>query len=171
MDYTVHQAPLSMRFSRQEYWMGSHSLLQGIFQTQGSNMGLLYCWQILYHLSHRGSPTFGFKQVQKGCFTLVHINILEHTLDPSRPHSRMEANLEMLTATHEGRTSCHVLSHTAQQRKPQVRHFQCQRNVASVLEPHTAMPRISMSKIPKCGTLARKEKCTHLRIQGHFPSP
>ena len=31
----------------------SHSLLQGIFPTQGSNVGLLHCGQILYHLSHR----------------------------------------------------------------------------------------------------------------------
>ena len=28
-----------------------HCLLQGIFLTQGSNMGLLYCRQILYCLS------------------------------------------------------------------------------------------------------------------------
>ena len=27
--------------------------LQGIFQTQGSNAGLLHCRQILYRLSHR----------------------------------------------------------------------------------------------------------------------
>ena len=33
-----------------------HSLLQGIFLTQGSNLGLLHCRQILYHLSHQGSP-------------------------------------------------------------------------------------------------------------------
>ena len=31
--------------------VGSHSLLQGIFPTQGSNPGLLHCSQILYHLS------------------------------------------------------------------------------------------------------------------------
>ena len=36
--------------------MGSHSLLQGIFLTQGSNAGLLHSRQILYHLSHQGSP-------------------------------------------------------------------------------------------------------------------
>ena len=36
--------------------VGSHSLLQGIFFTQGSNPGLLHCRQILYHLSHQGSP-------------------------------------------------------------------------------------------------------------------
>ena len=34
----------------------SHSLLQGIFPTQGSNLGLLPCRQILYHLSHQGNP-------------------------------------------------------------------------------------------------------------------
>ena len=36
--------------------MGSLSLLQGIFPTQGSNPGLLHCRQILYQLSHKGSP-------------------------------------------------------------------------------------------------------------------
>ena len=94
---TACQAPLSMGFSRQEYWIGlpcpppgdlpdpgielaslmsptlsggffttsatweatknigvgSHSLLQGIFPTQGLNAGLLHCRQILYHLSHQ----------------------------------------------------------------------------------------------------------------------
>ena len=32
--------------------MGCHFLLQEIFQTQGSNSGLLHCRQILYHLKH-----------------------------------------------------------------------------------------------------------------------
>ena len=36
--------------------VGSCSLLQGIFPTQGSNPGLLHCRQILYQLSHKGSP-------------------------------------------------------------------------------------------------------------------
>ena len=35
--------------------VGSHFLLQGIFPTQGSNLGLLHCRQILYCLSHQGS--------------------------------------------------------------------------------------------------------------------
>ena len=34
----------------------SVSLLQGIFPTQGSNLGLLHCRWILYLLSYRGSP-------------------------------------------------------------------------------------------------------------------
>ena len=37
--------------------VGSHSILQGIFPTQGSNPGLPHCrWWILYQLSHEGSP-------------------------------------------------------------------------------------------------------------------
>ena len=39
----------------------SLSLLQGIFSTKGSNPGLLHCRQILYQLSHKGSPSC------KGC--------------------------------------------------------------------------------------------------------
>ena len=90
----AHQAPLSLGFSRQEYWsrlpfpspggsdscsvvsdslqscglyspwnspgqdtgVSSLSLLQGIFPIQVLNPGLPYCRQILYQLSHRGSP-------------------------------------------------------------------------------------------------------------------
>ena len=36
--------------------MGSCFLLQGIFLTQGLNPGLPHCRQILYQLSHQGSP-------------------------------------------------------------------------------------------------------------------
>ena len=36
--------------------VGSRSLLQGIFPTQGSNLGLVHYRQILYQLSHQGSP-------------------------------------------------------------------------------------------------------------------
>ena len=36
--------------------LGSCSLLQGIFPTQGSNPGLPHCRQILYQLKHQGSP-------------------------------------------------------------------------------------------------------------------
>ena len=36
--------------------VGSHSLLQGIFPTQGLNSGLLHCMPVLYQLSHKGSP-------------------------------------------------------------------------------------------------------------------
>ena len=46
--------------------MGSHSLLQWIFPSQGLNPGLVHCRQILYHLSHQGSP----KPTNKGNATV-----------------------------------------------------------------------------------------------------
>ena len=36
--------------------MGSLSLLQGVFPTQGLNLGLPHCRWILYQLSHQGNP-------------------------------------------------------------------------------------------------------------------
>ena len=36
--------------------VGCHFLLQGILLTQGSNPGLWHCRQMLYPLSHQGSP-------------------------------------------------------------------------------------------------------------------
>ena len=50
MDYTVHDSP------GQNTGVGSLSLLQGTFPTQGSNPCLPHCRWILYQLSHKGSP-------------------------------------------------------------------------------------------------------------------
>ena len=41
--------------------VGCHFLLQGIFLTQGLNLGLLHYGQILYHLRHRGRPFGGLR--------------------------------------------------------------------------------------------------------------
>ena len=41
--------------------VGSLSLLQGIFPTQGSNPGLLHCGRILSQLSHKGSLSLSLK--------------------------------------------------------------------------------------------------------------
>ena len=49
--------------------VGCHSLLQGIFLTQGLNLGPLHCRQILYHLSHQGHPNAKVK-VAQWCPTL-----------------------------------------------------------------------------------------------------
>ena len=38
--------------------MGSHSLLQGFFPTQGLNLGLRHCRKTLYSLNHQGSPKY-----------------------------------------------------------------------------------------------------------------
>ena len=37
--------------------MNCHFLFQGVFLTQGLNLGLLHCRQILYCISHQGSPS------------------------------------------------------------------------------------------------------------------
>ena len=49
--------------------VGSHSLLQGIFPTQGSDPGLPHCRQILYQLSHKGSNTSWLQEMSPS-FTL-----------------------------------------------------------------------------------------------------
>ena len=52
----AHQAPLSMEFPRWEYWsilVDSWRILLLIFLTQGSNLHLLHCRQILYHWATR----------------------------------------------------------------------------------------------------------------------
>ena len=71
--------------------VGSHSLFQGIFPTQGSNPCLLHCRQILYHLRHKGSPSYlsrkyisfsrnlgyGFTGSRKSDFPLIGEALLE----------------------------------------------------------------------------------------------
>ena len=47
-----------MTFPRQKHWIACHFLLQGIFPTQGSNLGFPHCRQTLYHLSHQGILQF-----------------------------------------------------------------------------------------------------------------
>ena len=50
-----HQAPPG-NFSGKNTGVGCHSFFQGIVPIQVSNPGLPQCRQILYHLSHQGSP-------------------------------------------------------------------------------------------------------------------
>ena len=51
----AYQAPLSLRFPRQEYWSGLHFPLQGILLTQGSNPCLLHWQGGSLPLSYQGS--------------------------------------------------------------------------------------------------------------------
>ena len=50
------QALPSMKFSRQEYWSGLPFPSPGVLPDLGSNLSLLHCRQVLYSLSHQGSP-------------------------------------------------------------------------------------------------------------------
>ena len=51
----VYSLPTGPQVKPKNTGVGSLSLLQQIFLTQGSNQGLLYCGQILYQLSYQGS--------------------------------------------------------------------------------------------------------------------
>ena len=52
----VHQAPLSIEFSRPEYWSGAAiPFLRGSSWPRDRTPCLLHCRHILYHLSHQGS--------------------------------------------------------------------------------------------------------------------
>ena len=52
----LYRIPYTWNSPGQNTGVGSLSLLQGIFPTQGSNLGLPRCGRILYQLSHTGSP-------------------------------------------------------------------------------------------------------------------
>ena len=52
----AYQAPPSMEFSRQEYWSGLPFPSPGDLPDPGINLGLPHCRQMLYRLSHQGSP-------------------------------------------------------------------------------------------------------------------
>ena len=60
--------------------VGSHSLLHGIFPIQGSNPHLLHCREILYCLSHEGSP-FMIKTLNKLGIERNHFNIIKATYE------------------------------------------------------------------------------------------
>ena len=59
--------------------MSCHSFLQRIFLTQGSNLGVLHCRKILYHLSHQG-----LQCVKEELYVVNHIFELEYGINPQR---------------------------------------------------------------------------------------
>ena len=108
-----------------------HFLLQGIFPTQGSNLGLLYCRQILYRLSYQGlilaCYSFNLKNFLIESLKYVHRQsyvtpwqqwLLWLTTKSSRiKHSRQshKGNLHALSRVSECRTNS-MLSEVAQSR-------------------------------------------------------
>ena len=68
----AHQAPLSMEFSRQEYWNGLPFPSPRDLPNPGPKLGLLLCSQILYCLSHQGSPLQGDGHVQILAWLLIY---------------------------------------------------------------------------------------------------
>ena len=74
--------------------VGCHSLLQGIFLTQGSILGLLHCRQILYQLNYQGirkEAAVKWSEVAQSCPTLwPHGLYVAHQTPRSMGFSRHE---------------------------------------------------------------------------------
>ena len=98
-------------FSGKNSGMGCHSLLHGIFPTQGLNLGLPHCRHILYCLSHQGRPNpmrmyikssfvhFQFSSVTQLCPTLC------DSMNRSMPGLPVPHQLPEFTQTHVHRVS------------------------------------------------------------------
>ena len=67
--------------------VGSISLLQGIFPTQGSNPHLLNYRQTLYQLSHKGKK----REVSQSCPTLC--NLMDYSLSGSSIHGIFQTRI------------------------------------------------------------------------------
>ena len=61
----AHQAPITMEFSRQEYWSGLPFPPPGIFPTQGSNPDLPHCRRILYFWAIREAHKTYIRKTKK----------------------------------------------------------------------------------------------------------
>ena len=94
------QAPLSMEFSRQEYWRGCHFLPQGIFLTQGANLCLCVSCKV------RGF--FTTVPPGKPCFPYMYIYI--HTYTHTHTHTHLYTHIHTYTHTHI-HTYTHIYTH------------------------------------------------------------
>ena len=108
----ARQAPLSLGFSRQEYWSGLPCPPPGILPTQGSNPDLWHCEEILYHLSHQMHPNLLYpntlrdwceanKHFSGAVLTLLEKKLsfcsnLIWSLDPKMSNARREPNLTVI---------------------------------------------------------------------------
>ena len=94
----------------QNIGVGSISLLQGIFPTQGLDPGLPHCRQILYQLSH---SSVQFSSVTQSCLTLC------NPMNCSTPGLPVHHQLLELTQTHVHRVGDAIqLSHSLSSPSP-----------------------------------------------------
>ena len=83
MDYSTPGSSIHGDSPGKNTGVGCHALLQGILPTEELNPGLPHCRQILYQLSHQGTPRilaqksklfFNFMQQRNFAFTLCQLN-------------------------------------------------------------------------------------------------
>ena len=63
--------------------VGSLSILQGIFPTQGSNPGFPHCGQILYQLSYKGSSPL--MKIRRAKASIIDQTLNKNTIKQSHP--------------------------------------------------------------------------------------
>ena len=73
--------------------VGCHALLQGIFPTQGSNPGLLYCGQIFYHWATREVQINTITSLNKVHFHQSHRHHFVTSIQWGLDHRKGEASL------------------------------------------------------------------------------
>ena len=74
MDYSLPGSSVQARITG----VDSHFLLQKIFLTQRWNLGLLHCRQILYCLSHQGSPINSKTRIQTQAYPMCKLRYPLH---------------------------------------------------------------------------------------------
>ena len=102
-----HQAPLSMGFFPGKFTgVACHFLPQGIFPTQGSNLGLLHYRQILYRLSYQN-------QLQKHLlFFFVMCKqyyIMTEKLETANKQKKKRNRKEILYGSLKDNHACYIL--------------------------------------------------------------
>ena len=112
----THRAPLSMGFSSKDPGVGSYSLLQGIFPTQGSNPYLLHWQADSLPLGDQGSWGLHVKRLRKKfihcllyiqCLFSFHLSNTGHWSFNSRPQSHTDGQRSGYTL-HTASSSCHL---------------------------------------------------------------
>ena len=99
----AHQVPLSIGFSRQEYWSGCHALLQGIFPIWGLNLHLLH-WQVgSLPLAQPGKPSLL-------SFRLNFPGKMIYPLIPSSSHSHYSRSPSFCWRWYITKSNWHLLS-------------------------------------------------------------
>ena len=84
--------------------LGCHSLLQGIFPTQGLNLGLPRCRQIFYPLSPQGSP-----RILEGVVCSFSIRSSWPRIEPGSPALQADSLPAELPGKSEVPITCHLI--------------------------------------------------------------
>ena len=86
------QAPLSMGFSRQEYWSRLHFLLQGLLAPKRLNPRLLHWQADPLPLSHQGSP---FIYIHILLYLYIHTHYYRYTHNYTYSHTVIDTLLQI----------------------------------------------------------------------------